>query len=55
MITKTITNPQTLPKSKSYVYFNNDATFKVFFMTKRPGPVRRFFYRLLLGWKWENV
>lgn len=44
------------PTHKSYLYFvSGENDVKWFFVNKRPGPIRRFFFWLLLGAKWRNI
>lgn len=43
-------------RHKSYLYFaSGENDVKWFFINKRPGPIRRFFFWLLLGAKWRNI
>lgn len=41
-------------QSKSKMWMNDDESIVWYFAKKKPGPIRRFFYWLLLGWRWEN-
>lgn len=39
---------------KSYVLVGKNPE-KIYLNIARPGPIRRFFYWLLLNWRWKNV
>ncbi len=49
------THTQKMNDYQSEMWMNNDRSLIFSFKKKCPGPFRRFWYWLLLGWRWRNV